>query len=155
MNYLDILILIPVAWFGYKGFSNGLIRELASIVALIAGLYASFKFSDWVEVWIHNDKIPHEVYFAITFFAVLVLVFLAGRFVEKVIKLMIPEIVNNLAGALFGAVKVMVIFSAFLFLINSIDSKEVIITPKTKETSILYKYTEPLVPKIKAFYDKK
>lgn len=155
MNYLDILILIPVVWFGYKGFSNGLIRELASIVALIAGLYASFKFSDWVEVWIHNDKIPHQVYFAITFFLVLVLVFLAGRLVEKVIKLMIPEIVNNLAGALFGAAKVMVIFSAFLFLINSIDSKEVIITPKTKQSSMLYQYTEPLVPKIKSFYNKR
>ena len=62
MNYIDILILIPIAWFGYKGFNNGLVRELASIIALIAGLYASFKFSDWVATWINNDKIPHEIY---------------------------------------------------------------------------------------------
>jgi membrane protein required for colicin V production len=154
MNYIDIILVIPIVWFGYKGFNNGLVRELASIIALVAGIYASFKFSDWVEKWINNDKIPHEIYFAITFFAVLVLVFMAGRFVEKIVKLVIPEFVNNIAGALFGAAKVLVVFSALLFFINSIDSKEVLITPKTKQDSFLYKYVEPAVPKLKSFYDK-
>ncbi len=154
MNFIDIMILIPLVWFGYKGFSSGLVRELASIIALIAGLYASFKFSDWVAVWINNDKIPHELYFAITFFMVLVLVFIAGRFVEKIVKLVIPEILNNLAGALFGAAKIFVIFSALFFFINSIDTKQVLLTPKGKQESILYKYVEPVVPKLKTYYDK-
>ena len=154
MNFIDIMILIPLVWFGYKGFSSGLVRELASIIALIAGLYASFKFTDWVAVWINNDKIPHELYFAITFFMVLVLVFIAGRFVEKVVKLVIPEILNNLAGALFGAAKIFVIFSALFFFINSIDTKGVLLTPKSKQESILYKYVEPVVPKLKTYYDK-
>ena len=153
MNYIDFLLLIPIAWFAYKGFNNGLIRELASIVALVAGLYASFKFSDWVAIWINNDKIPHEIYFAITFFGVLVLVFMAGKMVEKIIKLVIPEFVNNLAGALFGAAKVMIIFSAIIFFINSIDTKEVLIKPTAKSKSILYPYTEPIVPKLKTYYD--
>lgn len=153
MNYIDFLLLIPIAWFAYKGFNNGLIRELASIIALVAGLYASFKFSDWVAIWINNDKIPHEIYFAITFFGVLVLVFMAGRMVEKVVKLIIPEFVNNLAGALFGAAKVMIIFSALIFFINSIDTKEVLIKPEAKAKSILYPYTEPIVPKLKTYYD--
>ena len=154
MNYIDIMILIPLVWFGYKGFSNGLVRELASIIALVAGLYASFKFTDWVAVWINNDKIPHELYFAITFFMVLVLVFIAGRFVEKIVKLVIPEIINNLAGALFGAAKIFVIFSALFFFINSIDTKGVLLTQKSKQESILYKYVEPVVPKLKTYYDK-
>lgn len=148
------MILIPLVWFGYKGFSSGLVRELASIIALVAGLYASFKFTDWVAVWINNDKIPHELYFAITFFMVLVLVFIAGRFVEKVVKLVIPEILNNLAGALFGAAKIFVIFSALFFFINSIDTKGVLLTQKSKQESILYKYVEPVVPKLKTYYDK-
>ena len=154
MNYIDIMILIPLVWFGYKGFSSGLVRELASIIALVTGLYASFKFTDWVAVWINNDKIPHELYFAITFFMVLVLVFIAGRFVEKVVKLVIPEILNNLAGALFGAAKIFVIFSALFFFINSIDTKGVLLTQKSKQESILYKYVEPVVPKLKTYYDK-
>lgn len=154
MNFIDIMILIPLVWFGYKGFSSGLVRELASIIALVAGLYASFKFTDWVAVWINNDKIPHELYFAITFLMVLVLVFIAGRMVEKVVKLVIPEILNNLAGALFGAAKIFVIFSALFFFINSIDTKQVLLTPKSKQESILYKYVEPVVPKLKTYYDK-
>jgi uncharacterized membrane protein required for colicin V production len=74
--------------------------------------------------------------------------------VEKIVKLVIPEILNNLAGALFGAAKICVIFSALFFFINSIDTKQVLLTAKGKQESILYKYVEPVVPKLKMYYDK-
>ena len=154
MNYLDIIILIPALWFAYKGFTHGLIRELASLAALIAGVYAAFIFTDWVEKWINNPNIPKEVYFAITFLAVLVAVYFLGRLVEKIIKLMIPEFVNNLLGGLFGIAKVAVIFSVIFYFINTVDSKEVILTQQTQEKSFTYKYIEPIAPKLKEWYDK-
>jgi len=148
MNYLDILILIPTLWFGYKGFTHGLIRELVSLAALILGIYAAFAFADLVEKWINNPNIPKDVYFAITFIAVLIAVFLLGKLVEKIIKLLIPEFVNNLLGGLFGAAKVLVFFSAVIYFIHSVDSKNVILTEKAVEKSFTYKYVEPIVPKI-------
>jgi len=154
MSYLDIIILIPALWFGYKGFTHGLIRELASLLALILGIYAAFAFTDLVEQWICNPAIPKEVYFAITFLGVLIAVFLLGKLVEKVIKLLIPEFINNLLGALFGVAKVAIIFSAVIFFIHSVDSKDAILTQKTVEKSLIYKYIEPIVPKLKAWYDR-
>jgi membrane protein required for colicin V production len=149
MNYLDIIFLIPALWFGYKGFTHGLIRELAGLAALILGIYAAFMFSDWVAKWINTPSIPKEVYFAITFLIVLMAVFLLGRVTEKIIKLVIPEFVNNLLGGLFGIAKVMVIFSVLFYFINSVDSKHVILSQKTTEKSFTYKYIEPIVPKLK------
>ena len=149
MNYLDIIILIPTLWFAYKGFRHGLIRELASLAALILGVYAASAFSNIVEKWINHPNIPKEIYFAITFLAVLVAVFFLGRLVEKIIKLMIPEFVNNLLGGLFGIAKVAVIFSVVFYFMNSVDSKEVILTKQVKEKSFTYKYIEPVAPYLK------
>jgi len=146
MNYLDFVILIPCLWFGYKGFTHGLIRELAGLAALILGVYAAFMCSDWVANWINRPEFPKEVYFAITFLGVLVLVYLLGRLAEKLIKLVIPEFVNNLLGALFGVGKVAVFFSVIILFIHSVDSKQVILKPKTTENSFTYKYVEPIAP---------
>ncbi|MCL2167926.1 MAG: CvpA family protein [Lentimicrobiaceae bacterium] len=154
MNYLDILICIPALWFAYKGFKNGLIRELASLVALILGIYAAFVFSDLVEKWINNPNIHKEIYFAITFLAVLVAIYFIGRLVEKIIKLMIPEFVNNLLGGLFAIAKVAVFFSIVFYIINSIDSKQAILKKETKEESLTYKYIEPIVPYFNEWYKK-
>ena len=52
MNTLDIIFLIPLLWFAYKGFVNGLVVELASLIALLLGVYLSFRFSVFV-----GDKI--------------------------------------------------------------------------------------------------
>ena len=153
MNYLDIIIIIPALWFGYKGFTHGLIRELAGLAALILGVYAAFVFSDWVEKWINHPSIPKEVYFAITFLGVLVAVFVLGKLTEKIIKLVIPEFVNNLLGGLFGIAKVAVIFSVVFFFIHSIDSKNVILSSQATEKSFTYKYIEPIAPKVKAWYN--
>jgi len=154
MSYLDIIILIPALWFGYKGFTHGLIRELASLIALICGIYAAFAFTDMVEKWINHPNIPKEVYFAITFLAVLIAVFLIGKLMERIIKLVIPEFVNNLLGGLFGVAKVAVFFSAIIFLIQSVDSKHVILREQSVEKSFTYKYIEPIVPALKEWYDK-
>jgi membrane protein required for colicin V production len=154
MTYLDILLLIPALWFGYKGFTHGLIRELASLAALILGIYAAFVFTDLVEKWMNNPNIPKEVYFAITFLIVLIAVYLIGRLVEKIIKLIIPEFVNNILGALFGVAKVIVIFSSLIFFINSVDSKKVILTENATEKSFTYKYVEPIVPVLKEWYER-
>lgn len=151
MSYLDILFLIPAAWFAYKGFTHGLIRELFSILALALGIYFSFYFSHIVAGWIGSEKIPDEVYFAITFLLVLIIVFFIGKFFENIIKLIIPEFINNVLGAIFGILKVALVISALIFFIETIDSKEVIFKPEAKEKSFTYKYVQPIVPKIQEF----
>ena len=46
IEYLDIILAIPLIWGAFMGFKKGLILELASIVALVLGIYGAVKFSD-------------------------------------------------------------------------------------------------------------
>ncbi|MCL2313334.1 MAG: CvpA family protein, partial [Firmicutes bacterium] len=134
------------------GFTHGLVRELTSLVALILGVYATFSFSNIVAEWINIPNIPKEAYFAITFTGVLIGVFFLGRLVEKVVKLMIPALLNNLLGCLFGIAKVWVVCSVIIFFIQNVDSKNVILTEQMVESSFTYIYVEPVVPLIKGWF---
>ena len=43
MSYLDLFFGLIIAWGAYSGFSKGLIKELASIVGVIAGIFLAKK----------------------------------------------------------------------------------------------------------------
>ena len=42
VNLLDILIIVPLLLFAWNGYRKGLIIEIASLAALVLGLYAAF-----------------------------------------------------------------------------------------------------------------
>ena len=54
MNILDLVLAVPLLWGAYKGFSRGIIYEVAMIIGLIAGLYLAFKFSGLVQGWLYK-----------------------------------------------------------------------------------------------------
>lgn len=146
MNWIDIVVLIPAAWFAYRGLKNGLIYELASIIALILGVWVTVRFSPGVAMRLGDGKLYQILAFVIIFVATLVLVHFAGKLMEKVIKLLVPGIVNNIVGLIFGVFKVLIVFSVIFMFINKVDTKEVLIKPETKTESLTYKYITPVAP---------
>lgn len=152
MNWLDILILIPTAWYAYKGLKNGLICELASIIALVLGVWATVHYSDVLAARMGEGQTYKIIAFAGIFIATLVLVHFAGKLMEKVVKLMISGFWNNLAGLLFGVAKVVIVFSVLLMFIEKVDTKQVILKPEFKTESFCYKYVKPVAPFLTDWY---
>ena len=146
MTLLDYIVLIPLCWFAFLGFRKGLIYELASILALILGVWASYRFSDTLALWLPDMPFVKQISFTLTFFIVILLVHLAGKLMCKVVKLVIPGVVDRVFGLLFGASKVILVFSVLFYLIDIIDPHEIIIKKDTKEQSLVYEYLEPIVP---------
>ena len=146
MNWLDIVILLPAAWYAFKGLKNGLICELASIIALILGVWATVHYSDMLAARMGEGQTYKIIAFAGIFIATLVLVHFAGKLVEKVVKLIISGFWNKLAGLLFGVAKVVIVFSVIIMFVNKVDTKEVILKEKAKTGSFTYKYIEPVAP---------
>lgn len=144
MNYIDIIILLILAWFAYKGFTKGLIIELASIAALLLGIYAAFHFSVFVSSILQNNLGIKSTYlpvisFVVTFVAVIVLVFILGKLIEGLVNLALLGFVNKLTGAVFGIIKAFIILSILIFAINIADSKFHLISENTRSRSLLYK----------------
>ena len=82
MSFLDIIIGILLVWGLYKGLKNGLFVELASLIALIAGIYGAIHFSyitgDYLaEQFDWSDQYLKIAAFLVTFFAIIIVVNLA------------------------------------------------------------------------------
>ena len=144
MSFIDIVLGILLIWGLYKGLKNGLFVELASLVALIAGIYGSIHFSyiasdylsenmDW------NDRYIKIASFLITFIAIVLIVNLAGKFLTKIADFAMLGLLNKIAGAIFGALKVAVILGALLIFFEKATSSFNFVNEETQTDSILYK----------------
>lgn len=149
MNVLDILLALPLLWALYKGFSKGLVLEIASLMALILGVYAALHFSfymsdllvehfDW-----DKDSLP-LVSFALTFIVVVVGISLLGRLLTGLLKLAALGLVNRLAGALFALLKVGFVLSVILSWLAPIDKNMELLDPKLREESKLMPIIAPV-----------
>ena len=96
MNLIDILVLIPLCWYGFRGFKNGLIYEIVSIAAIVLGVWFAYRFSDWLSVMLTDVPLAKPIAFSLIFVSVLLLVHLAGKLVTKIVKLVIPGIIDSL-----------------------------------------------------------
>jgi membrane protein required for colicin V production len=151
MNWLDIVLAIPLLWFMYKGFRNGLIIELASLAALILGIYAALHFSFYVQGYLEENFEIAENYlyfisFALTFLIVAIIVFLAGKIIHKVVSIVALGFLNRLAGGIFGLLKAALVLSVILYFVNGFDPG--LIKSDVKDKSILYDPVESIVPMI-------
>ena len=85
MNYLDIILAIPLLWGLYKGVSKGIVKELAALLALIAGIYGAVHFADNIHPYlkeqfaIESSFVP-IVSFTITFIVIVLAVKTAGLY---------------------------------------------------------------------------
>ena len=77
MNYLDIILIIPIIWFTYKSFSKGFIIEIATLVALILGIYAAIHFSYFASDLITENLEIGEKYLSLTSFTLTFLIVIA------------------------------------------------------------------------------
>lgn len=153
MNLLDIIFLVPLAWFAYKGFQKGFIIELCSLIALILGIYFAINFSNYASDLLVNNFDIGEKYlsisaFVITFIAIVVGVFFIGKILEKFIDVLMLGFINHIAGAAFGILKAAFLISIILWIINSFDFTNSIIKSEQKANSMLYENLEMLAPTI-------
>jgi len=146
MVFIDVIVLILLCWFGFKGFKNGLIYEIASILALILGCWAANRFSDGVALMITDSSLAKPIAFVLIFVVVLLLVHFAGILTAKIVKLVIPGIIDHIFGLLFGVCKVLVACSVILYTFEMVDKKEIVFKKELKEKSIAFQYVEPIVP---------
>ncbi|MBI2270247.1 MAG: CvpA family protein [Bacteroidetes bacterium] len=145
MNFLDILLLVPLLWGLYRGFVKGFIIQLAGIAAFILGVLGAMHFSSFVAEFTEKKFDWHFnhtqlIAFAITFLGIVILVFFLARLMESAVKMAALGIVNKIAGTIFGALKFILITGTLLYLLSVIENRFKLIPDKTQQESVLYKY---------------
>ena len=139
MNFLDLLIAIPLGYLIFKGYKRGLIFELASLAGIVIGSMFAVRFANFFSQLVGLDgKNDFLVSFFVLFVAVIVLALFLAKLVEKFVKLMHVGFINNLAGAFLGMLKGVCIIGVLLYYVAIIDLNEKVLSSDVKESSLLY-----------------
>lgn len=143
MVLLDIILGLLLAYGLFKGLKNGLLLELASVIALVAGIYGAIHFSyvagDFLGERLEWD--PRYIKIAaliITFCAIVLAVHLLGKFLTRIADFAMLGIVNTIAGGAFGLLKAGVILAALLIFFDHLNANMGLVDDATLENSELY-----------------
>ncbi len=143
MSFLDIILGLLLVWGLWKGLKNGLIIELASIVALIAGIYGAIHFSYYAGDYLSESMDWEERYtnltaFVITFILIVIIVNVLAKLLTKIASFAMLGWLNRLAGGIFGVVKVAVILGALLVFFDRVNTSAGLVKDENMEQSALY-----------------
>ena len=151
MNYLDIILSIPLLWGLYKGLKRGIIKELASLLALILGIYGAVHFSEQLQPTLQANTSIDESFlpiitFAATFIIIVLMVRLLGLLLDQIIKMVALGMISRLLGGVFGVLKTAFIISSLLLIFNTLDYHLELIQSEQKKNSLLYQSISEMVP---------
>lgn len=156
MNYIDLVLGILLIIAAIQGFRKGFIIELASLAALILGIWGGIKFSDLTASFItkhtgYQSEHLGAIAFFVTFIVIVILIHLMGKMLDSIVKAVFLGFLNRLAGIIFGVLKTAIILSILLLLFDNIDENVHILPAKQKETSKIYMPMKQIVPTLFPF----
>ncbi len=142
MNFLDLIILIPMAFGAFKGFQKGLLMELVTLAAFILATVLAFKLMEQAMVVLSpyigkNENILPLLSFVVVFVLVMILVLFVGKAAKAMIDIVLLGSFDNLAGAIVGALKWAFGFSTLLWLMQSASLS---FPEKTVNESMVFPY---------------
>ena len=153
MNVFDIILAALLIYGSVKGFVKGLFVEVASLVALIGGVWGAIHFSYFAAGILKSYVSWEENYisltaFAITFIAIVIAVSSLGKMFTKLADFAALGLVNKILGAVFGFLKTAFILSILLIFFNRVNYNFSFVEKETLEESILYEPIKSIAPAI-------
>lgn len=141
-----LLILCIIAFI--RGWKKGMLWAIVSVIAVIAGIIISLKFSHLLAEYLFEKDILKNQYtlllsFILLFIGTVFLFRTVIKLAESILETFFLGWVNNLLGGILYSFFVVFLFSMFLWLAN----KAGLIKQENKLSSKSYGYIVPLAPK--------
>jgi len=153
MSIIDIVLAALLLFGLIRGLTKGLFVEIASLLALVLGVYGAIHFSNFAADFLNskvewNEKTINIVAFAITFIIIVLAISLAGKALTKLADFAALGIINKLLGGLFGALKIGLILSVILIVFDKMNNTLPFIEEDDLKDSVLYDPVKSLAPMI-------
>lgn len=142
MHILDLIIAIPLLYFGYKGVVNGIVKEVLNIVGITLAVFLTFKYMDGLSVIIRpffEDESAAYIPFlsaALLFIGTMALVALIAYLTKELLKAVKLNMLNRILGAIFGVLKSGMVVSTILLLLAGFNVPK----EEVRNESLLYPY---------------
>lgn len=122
MNIVDLLIITPILYFAYRGFVNGIIKEVFSIAGILLAVFLTFELMDPTgdlirPLFPENASYIPFVSGSLIFIATVAAVQLAAFLLKKFLETINLNVINRISGLVFGFLKSSIVVSALLLLL--------------------------------------
>ena len=148
MSKIDIFILLVVLFGAYRGYKDGFLMGLVSLLAVILGVFLGFKLMGegmiFLEKKFNADQttLPYISFFII-FILVVVLVTWMGKAIRNSIDKTFLGRVDESMGLILGAFKTLFMVSVLLWIVDSLKYN---LKVEWTQGSWLYPFTAKLAP---------
>ena len=120
MNWLDVLLVLPLLFGLIRGLMRGLISEIIAIVVVILGVlgarFGAPAFSGWLlRQFAWPQGVCDVVAYILLFLAIAIVLAIVAKLLNKFMKAIHLGWANRLAGGLFGTAKYALIVLVVVF----------------------------------------
>lgn len=153
MNIFDIVIAALLIFGFVRGVMKGLFVEVASLAALIGGVYGAIHFSYFIGNFLKEAVSWDQEYvslaaFAGTFITIIVTIALLGKMLTKLADFAALGVINKILGGVFGAIKIGLILSIIFIFFGKMNDTIPFVKKDTLDESILYAPVKKIAPTI-------
>ena len=146
VNWLDIVILLPLLVGLVKGFMNGFVSEIIAIAVVVFGVLGARFAASSTSAWLLKQfawpaEVCNVVAYIILFLAIAIVLSIIAKILTKLLQSIHLGWANRLGGAVIGMVKYGLIVLVVVFAMDRInkrthwlDQSEIV------KTSVVYPY---------------
>ena len=143
MNYIDLFVLVLLAYAVFKGLTTGLMLQASSLAAIVLGIFAAIKFSGFtariIGEWINaNQEVLFLISLAVTFVGVFIVVNIIGHALDKFLQAINLSFLNKFLGVIFSVFKTIIILGILFAFADRLDYKAPFLPKGTKENSMFF-----------------
>ena len=124
MNGFDIFIIVVISFCLLRGYFRGFIREVSSIVGVIAGFYGAHTYylelARQLIVWVNLGAYINIVSFCLLFCGIFSLTSLLAHLIRKFLKVAFLGWLDRLFGVLFGMLKGFLVVSVVFIMLTAL-----------------------------------
>ncbi|PSQ70125.1 MAG: colicin V production CvpA [Bacteroidetes bacterium QH_2_64_26] len=145
---LDWVILLILLGGGIRGYMVGAVRQVGSVLGIVAALLFSVEFMDSVGALVVSsiglsDTLAPLAGFTVLFLGVYLLFIALSRLVEQVFETLSLSIVNQVLGGAVGGAKAALLLSLLFLVLGGMELPE----QKTRADSTFYQPVAELLPR--------
>lgn len=152
MAIVDIVLGVILLFGLVRGLMKGLFVEVASLAALILGIYGAIHFSSFAAEFLENRVEWDEQYlniaaFAITFLIIVMVISLAGKALTKIADFAALGVLNKMLGAIFGVLKIGLILSVIIVVLDGMNKTIPFVEDDDINESVLFEHVKDFAPR--------
>jgi membrane protein required for colicin V production len=143
MSTPDIIILICFLPAVISGIKNGFIEQVVALVSLVLGAWLAFRFSNVVGEWLQpymevSETVLHVISFAVIMVAVVLVLFVLGKILTGLTKLVLLGWLDRLLGLVFALLIAGLFIGIGIILFDTLNVKFGFVDEAVLEESVLY-----------------